>query len=131
MKINKTVTDDSKVVEKPEVGDKYVITIAEVIDTSRGYLARVKSFNTLTFDEGGISKLKKLPSKDKFEEEKEIAAQRELDQFLDSFIDDVENLEAVYMSPSNDVLRGDNFVKTKDLIEIINKYRSAGVQNES
>lgn len=124
MKINKVITDESKIVERPQVGDKYMLTIAEVIDTARGYLARAKGFNTLTFDEGGVSKLKKLPSKDRFEEEKKLAAQKEFNQFLDQFIEDIEGLNSVYISPSNNVLRGDNFVKTKDLIEVINKYRS-------
>lgn len=128
MKINKVITDESKIVERPQVGDKYILTIAEVTDTARGYLARAKGFNTLTFDEGGISKLTKLNN---IEREAQTAAQAKFNQFLDSFIDDVENLDAVYMSPSNNVLRGDNFVKTKDLIEIINKYRSTEEPNDN
>lgn len=128
MKINKVVTDESKIVERPQVGDKYMLTIAEVTDTARGYLARARGFNTLIFDEGGISKLTKLS---KIEREAQTAAQAKFNQFLDSFIDAIENLDAVYMSPSNNVLRGDNFVKTKDLIEIINKYRSMEELNDN
>ena len=44
---------------KHTVGDKFIIEIEEIITPSDGKtLAKIKGFNTLVFDENGLSRLK-------------------------------------------------------------------------
>lgn len=121
---NRSIHPESDI---PHKGDKYVLTIDEVVETSSGYLAKVEGFNSLVFDSVGLSKLKSLSSVDsdpEFEKVIEKAVDARCRKIVDDLGSQFSELEGIAMFSPNKAFKEGKYVRFVDIYDVLSSFNT-------